>query len=188
MTATPAMTDSRHITLPAHLEQVPVARLTPYARNARTHSPAQIAQIAASIREFGFTNPVLIDDQGGIIAGHGRVLAAQQLGLTQVPCLRLSHLNDAQRRTYILADNQLALNAGWDDNLLAEELQALNALEIDLDLIGFSDEELAALLARPADISKAPPPSSTKEINPDEYQLAHRCPRCGFEFDDDQQA
>lgn len=94
------------------IETLSTAALTPYARNARTHSPEQVRQIAASITEFGFTNPVLIDGEGGIIAGHGRVMAAQSLGLQQVPCLRLAHLTEAQKRAYILADNQLALNAG----------------------------------------------------------------------------
>ena len=123
-----------------------VAELVPYARNSRTHSEAQVAQIAASIREFGFTNPVLIDGEGGIIAGHGRVLAAQSLGLEAVPVLVLDHLTDAQRRAYILADNQLALQAGWDQELLAVELADLSAAGFDLDLIGFGDEELADLL------------------------------------------
>ena len=124
----------------------PVAELVPYARNSRTHSEAQVAQIAASIREFGFTNPVLIDGEGGIIAGHGRVLAAQSLGLEAVPVLVLDHLTDAQRRAYILADNQLALQAGWDQELLAVELADLSAAGFDLALTGFSDEELAGLL------------------------------------------
>jgi ParB-like chromosome segregation protein Spo0J len=94
------------------LEVLPLDRLVPYARNARTHSPEQVAQIAASIREFGFTNPVLVDEDGGIVAGHGRVLAARKLGMDQVPCLRLTGLTEAQRRAYVIADNRLALNAG----------------------------------------------------------------------------
>ena len=110
----------------------PVAELVPYARNSRTHSEVQVAQIAASIRKFGFTNPVLIDGEGGIIAGHGRVLAAQSLGLEAVPVLVLDHLTDAQRRAYILADNQLALQAGWDQELLAVELADLSAAGFDL--------------------------------------------------------
>ena len=97
-----------------HIETLAVDSLNPYARNSRTHSDAQIAQIAASVREYGFTNPVLIDADGGIIAGHGRVMAARALGMADVPCIRLAHLTDAQKRAYIIADNRLALNAGWD--------------------------------------------------------------------------
>ena len=124
--------------LPAALEHLPIGSLTPYARNARTHSADQIAQLVASMREFGFTNPVLIDAQGEIIAGHGRVMAAQQLGLSVVPCLRLGHLSEVQKRAYVLADNKLALNAGWDEDLLALELQALTAAGFDLELTGFA--------------------------------------------------
>ena len=136
------------MTTPTLREQclIPVADLVPYARNARTHSPAQVAQLAASIREFGWTNPVLIDEAGGIIAGHGRVLAARELGMQAVPCLRLTGLTEAQKRAYVLADNQLALNAGWDDALLAEELAALGEAEFDLGLIGFDSAEVDRLL------------------------------------------
>ncbi|WP_431285595.1 site-specific DNA-methyltransferase [Humitalea sp. 24SJ18S-53] len=128
-----------------------VAALIPYARNARTHSPAQVAQIAASIREFGFTNPVLVDGDRGIIAGHGRVLAAQKLGLAQVPTIELSHLSPTQRRAYVLADNKLALNAGWDDDLLRIELAELQADGFDLGLTGFDLDEIGTLLADPSD-------------------------------------
>jgi len=167
-----------------HLEHLPLAALTPYAANSRTHSGDQVRQIARSIEEFGFTNPVLIDGAGGIIAGHGRVQAAQLLGLATVPCLRLAHLTDAQKRAYIIADNQLALNAGWDESILAAELQALDGLEFDLGLIGFDVGELEKLLALSV-TDDTPPESSTKEIDPDDYDMGHRCPRCGFEFDDD---
>jgi site-specific DNA-methyltransferase (adenine-specific) len=128
------------------IETKPTADLIPYARNSRTHSEAQVAQIAGSIREFGFTNPVLIDADNGIIAGHGRVMAAQKLGLDKVPCIRLSHLTETQRRAYIIADNKLALNAGWDDEMLALELGELADLDFEMDLIGFSEDELAGLL------------------------------------------
>jgi DNA modification methylase len=124
--------------------------LVPYARNARTHSEAQVAQIAASIREFGFTNPILIDVGGGIIAGHGRVLAALSLGLAEVPCIALAHLTEAQKRAYVLADNKLALNAGWDEARLVEELRALDEIGMDLALIGFDEDELADLFANGA--------------------------------------
>jgi DNA modification methylase len=129
------------------IEQIPTENLIPYARNSRTHSPEQVAQIAGSIREFGFTNPVLIDADNGIIAGHGRVMAAQKLGLAKVPCIRLAHLTDTQKRAYIIADNKLALNAGWDEEMLALELGELANLDFDMDLIGFSEDELASLLA-----------------------------------------
>ena len=124
------------------IEQLPTETLIPYARNTRTHSEAQVAQIAGSIREFGFTNPVLIDGENGIIAGHGRVLAAQKLALGKVPCIRLSHLTDTQRRAYIIADNKLALNAGWDEELLGVELAALREDGFDLELTGFDGDEI----------------------------------------------
>lgn len=120
--------------------------LIPYAKNSRTHSEAQVAQIAGSIKEFGFNNPVLIDEDNGIIAGHGRVLAAQKLGLQAVPCIRLAHLSETQRRAYVIADNRLALNAGWDDSMLTLELQDLKAEDFNLDLLGFEADELNALL------------------------------------------
>lgn len=120
--------------------------LIPYAKNSRTHSEAQVAQIAGSIKEFGFNNPVLIDEDGGIIAGHGRVMAAQKLGLQTVPCIRLGHLTDTQRKAYVIADNRLALNAGWDDSMLTLELQELKAEDFDLGLLGFELDELNALL------------------------------------------
>jgi len=128
------------------LEQWPINRLVPYERNARTHSPAQVAQIVASTREFGFTAPILVDGQDGILAGHGRLQAAKDLGLTEVPVVVLDHLTDAQRRAYVIADNKLALNAGWDEELLRQEVMALNLEDFDLGLIGFSDEDLKEML------------------------------------------
>jgi DNA modification methylase len=125
----------------------PLGALIPYARNPRTHSDAQVAQIAASIREFGWTNPVLVDGASGIIAGHGRVLAARKLGLDRVPVIELAHMSEAQKRAYVLADNQLALNAGWDEALLRVELADLSEMGFDLGLIGFGDGELERLLA-----------------------------------------
>jgi DNA modification methylase len=124
-----------------------IDKLIPFARNPRTHSDAQIAQIAASIQEFGFNNPILVDTKAGIIAGHGRLLAARKLGLTEVPVIVLDHLSEAQKRAYIIADNKLAENAGWNDELLRSELAALQAEEFDVGLIGFEDDELARLLA-----------------------------------------
>jgi len=129
------------------IEQLKLDALIPYARNSRTHSDAQVAQIAASIKEFGFTNPVLIDETGSIIAGHGRVMAARKLAIADVPSIRLTHLTDAQKKAYIIADNKLALNAGWDDEMLAVELTDLKDMGFDLDLTGFSTDEIEALLA-----------------------------------------
>mgnify|MGYP003114075028 CR=1 FL=1 len=128
------------------IENLPAADLIPYAMNSRTHSADQVSQIAASIKEFGFTNPVLIDADNGIIAGHGRLLAAQKLKLTEVPCIRLGHLTEAQKRAYVIADNKLALNAGWDEDALKAEIERLQEEEFDIDLLGFDDDELAALL------------------------------------------
>ena len=129
------------------IEHWPLDKLIPYARNPRTHSDGQVAQIAASIAEFGFNNPILVDTKAGIIAGHGRLLAARKLQLAEVPVIVLGHLTEAQKRAYILADNQLALNAGWDDDLLRAELAALQEEDFNVRLIGFDDEELARLLA-----------------------------------------
>ena len=126
---------------------LPVTSLTPTARNARTHSPAQIAQIGRSIREFGWTNPILIDEDRVIIAGHGRLEAARSVGMADVPTITLSGLTDAQKRALVIADNKLALNAGWDDDLLRLELDDLKGLDFDVSLIGFSDLELDAILA-----------------------------------------
>ncbi|MEP9387727.1 ParB/Srx family N-terminal domain-containing protein [Mesorhizobium sp. KR9-304] len=124
------------------LEMVPVARLKPYSGNARTHSRKQVRQIADSIQRFGFTNPVLIGDDHEIIAGHGRVMAAKELGLAAVPTVKLAHLSPEERRAYVLADNKLALNAGWDTEILAIELQALIDIDFDVTLTGFSLAEI----------------------------------------------
>lgn len=166
------------------LEHISTADLIPYARNARTHSPSQVAGIAGSIREFGFNNPVLIDQDNGIIAGHGRVLAAQQLGLDAVPCLRLGHLTKTQRQAYILADNRLAELAGWDTEMLALEIADLRLDDVDLELLGFDDAGLRDLLGENDAGDMTPDETSTKEIDPDDYQMELRCPKCGFEFDD----
>lgn len=123
----------------------PIESLIPYARNSRTHSDAQVAQIAASIREFGWTNPVLIDAEGGIIAGHGRIMAGRKLGIKEAPCIVLENLTDAKRRAYVIADNKLALNAGWDVELLKIELKDLDAEKFDLTLTGFEIGELTTL-------------------------------------------
>jgi site-specific DNA-methyltransferase (adenine-specific) len=129
------------------VERWPVDKLVPYARNSRTHSDSQVAQIAASIKEWGWTTPVLVSEDGTLIAGHGRVMAARKLGLSEVPVMIARGWTEAQRRAYVLADNQLALNAGWDMDLLSIEMQDLNADGFDLSLIGFDDKMLDALLA-----------------------------------------
>lgn len=124
----------------------PLDRLIPYAKNARTHSDQQVAEIAASIRAFGWTNPVLVDGEDGVIAGHGRLLAARKLGMSEVPVIELSGMSDTEKQAYIIADNKLALNAGWDKDLLALELADLDAVGFDLSLTGFGGDELAGLL------------------------------------------
>ncbi len=128
------------------VEQWPIEKLVPYAKNSRTHSDAQVAQIAASIREWGFTTAVLVDEAGSVIAGHGRLLAARRLGMTEVPVMVASGWTDAQKRAYVIADNKLALNAGWDNELLALELGEIGDLGFDLELTGFTDEEIKALM------------------------------------------
>ena len=162
------------------IEQVKIESLIPYARNSRTHSDGQVAQIAASIKEFGFTNPVLIDETGSIIAGHGRVLAARKLGMADVPSIRLTHLTEAQKKAYVIADNKLALNAGWDDEMLAVELTDLKDMGFDLDLTGFSADELTEVMF--GKIIDPESPDEFKEV--DETDMGHKCPRCGFEFDE----
>ena len=131
--------------IPSYKADFDLSALIPYARNSRTHAEAQVAQIAASIKEFGFTNPILIDEKGGIIAGHGRALAAQKLGLKTVPVITLAHLTETQRKAYVIADNKLALNAGWDDELLRLEFDELEAAGFDLELTGFSLDEIDGL-------------------------------------------
>lgn len=162
------------------IETLAVERLVPYARNARLHSDMQVAQIAASIREFGFCNPILIDKDDGIIAGHGRVLAARKLDMTDISCVRLGHLTDTQRRAYILADNQLALSSEWDAAMLALELAALQADGQDLEMLGFESVELYELLD-----GEDPPPEganpSAEGKTPENQETAGPlcCPRCG---------
>lgn len=133
------------------VEYRPIETLIPYARNARTHSEAQVAQIAASIKEFGWTNPVLVDGDNGVIAGHGRLLAARKLGMSSVPVIELAGLSDAARRAYILADNRLALNAGWDEAMLGAEVADLMEFGVDLEIAGFGAGELERLLAAAKD-------------------------------------
>jgi DNA modification methylase len=129
-----------------HFQKVPLDELVPYARNARTHSKEQILQLRASIREFGFLNPCLIDKDYNVIAGHGRIMAAREEGLTELPCVFAEHLTEAQKRAYIIADNRLAMNAGWDEEMLSVELSELEGADFSIDLLGFTDAELQELL------------------------------------------
>jgi ParB-like chromosome segregation protein Spo0J len=131
-----------------------VEELIPYAKNSRIHDENQVAQISASIREFGFTNPVLIDGDNGIIAGHGRVLAARNLKLDTVPCIQLSHLTDAQKKAYIIADNKLGLNSKFDDEILALEIQELTNIKFDIDVIGFDEDEIKKILYLPEELAE----------------------------------
>ena len=176
---------------PLALEHVSLADLRPSSANARVHSAKQIAQIAASIKAFGFNNPVLIDVGGVIIAGHGRVEAARKLGLQAVPCLRLEHLDEAQKRAYILADNRLAEKAGWDREILAIELQHLTSLDLDFDvtITGFEMAEIDLLLggsepeADPADAM--PPPATGPAVTRpgDVWQIGRHRLICGDAMD-----
>src|ERR1700719_509358 len=131
----------------SRIDQWPICNLLPYTQNARVHSDAQIARIAASIVEFGFVNAILIGPDGGIIAGHARVSGARKLGLTEIPVIVLDHLSAAQRRAPVIADNRLALGASWDEDMLAGELAAVQDEEVDLDILGFEDNEIKELLA-----------------------------------------
>jgi hypothetical protein len=164
------------------IEQLKTETLIPYARNAKMHSDSQVAAIAGSIKEFGFCNPVLIDKDGGIIAGHGRVLAARKLKLEKVPCIRLGHLDDNQRRAYILADNRLAeTGGGWDMEMLQAEIAAI-------EWPALADVSIDDFCWGALDIETAEDPgtdreSSAVEIDTESFEMECRCPKCGFEFD-----
>ena len=159
---------------------VPVADLIPYARNSRTHSPQQVDKIAASIREFGFLNPIIVDGKSGIVAGHGRVMAAQKLGLASLPVIEAAHLTEAQKRAYVIADNRLALDAGWDNDMLKIELQDLDAEGFDLSLTGFEVGEMAAMF----DQSNFEPGTEQDQGKLDELAPKMiQCPHCGQDFD-----
>jgi len=163
---------------------VAVADLIPYARNSRTHSPAQIDKLAASIREFGFLNPIIVDGSNGIIAGHGRVMAAKKLGLSVLPVIEAAHLTDAQRRAYVLTDNRTALDAGWDNEMLRIELQDLEADGFDLSLTGFDVGEIGAFLADategltdPDDVPE--PPAQPVTVDGDVWLMGRHRVICG---------
>jgi DNA modification methylase len=140
------------MTTTERFEKVEIEKLVPYARNSRTHSKEQILQLRASLREFGFINPIIVDKDLNIIAGHGRVLAAKEEGITEVPCVFVEHLTEAQKRAYIIADNRLALNAGWDAEMLSVELSELQGEDFDLSLLGFDDGELNKLMGNVEDV------------------------------------
>jgi len=167
------------------IEKISIAKLIPYASNSRTHSDAQVAQIAASIREFGWTNPILVSDKNDIIAGHGRLLAARKLGMEEVPAIILDHLTKAQQRALVIADNQLALNAGWDMNMLKAEIEDLNLENFNLELLGFDDDFLDGLLetvpsVRLTDEDSVPEmPKTAKTIVGDVWILGNHRLMCG---------
>ena len=174
------------------IKKISVSDLIPYANNSRTHSDEQVLQIASSIKEFGFINPVIVDGENGIIAGHGRVMAAKKLGLMDVPCVDASHLSEAQKKAYIIADNKLALNAGWDDDILRVELDMLTELDFDLSLTGFSDEELQAICQveeiapeyeEDADGEIGEPPEEPKTKEGDVWILGKHRLMCGSSTD-----
>jgi ParB-like chromosome segregation protein Spo0J len=161
------------------IEQWAIERLVPYARNARTHSSDQVAQIAASIKEWGWTTPILVDETGNIIAGHGRTMAARQLNIKEVPVMVAEGWSDTKKRAYILADNKLALNAGWDNEMLALELSELQGLDFDLDLTGFKLEEIQALQSPDFEPGTEEDQGKLDQLDP--KWIA--CPHCGKELD-----
>lgn len=166
------------------MEMVPVEKLVPYVNNARTHSPAQIGKLRASIREYGFINPVIIDGKYGIIAGHGRVVAAQEEGLKEVPCVLVDYLTEAQKKAYILADNRMACDAGWDEELLRLEIEELQGMDFDVSLTGFREDEISDLFSLKDD-GPDDPEGNNKEFDEGEFgdeEFEHECPRCGFRF------
>lgn len=171
---------SKNINTYTPIKRVATVDLIPYANNSRVHSDEQVNQIAASIKEFGFLNPIIIDGDNGIIAGHGRVMAANKLGIKELPCVDASHLSEAQKKAYVIADNKIALNSDWDNELLRIELNVLDEMGFDISLTGFSDFELREITLE----NGAQEDGSTQEIDTDDYKMDHKCPKCGFEFDD----
>jgi hypothetical protein len=165
------------------VERWDITKLVPYARNSRTHSDEQISQLAASIKEWGWTTPVLVDEDGSIIAGHGRTLAAQRLKMTEVPVMVAKGWSDAKKRAYVIADNKLAMNAGWDEQMLALELTELQGLGFGMDLIGFSKDEIAALMPKDPDDENADISKYTKKIDAPIYQPTGDCPPTAALYD-----
>ena len=153
------------------LQLVPISKLVPYVNNARTHSPEQIVKLRSSLREFGFINPVIIDRDYGVIAGHGRIAAAKEEGIAEVPCVFADHLTEAQKKAYIIADNRMAMDAGWDEELLRVEIESLQAADFDPLLTGFDADELADLFS-----------DDSKEVKDDDYDLTAALEKLKKEF------
>lgn len=163
------------------VEMMAVERLIPYARNPRTIGQDAIDVVASSVKEFGWRQPIVVDEEMVILVGHTRHKAAQKLGLKECPVHVAEGLTEAQKRAYRIADNRSGEHSGWDNDLLALELEDLRMADFDLGTLAFDEGEIDRLMNLPDD---APPDSSAKEIDPDQYQMGCRCPRCGFEFDD----
>ena len=163
------------------ITQKKVTELIPYVKNSRTHSDEQIAQIAASIKEFGWTNPILVDGSNGIIAGHGRLMAARKLGYKEVPTIELADLTETQKKAYIIADNRLALNAGWDNEMLTIELNDLVADGFAIEVLGFDPAEIQTLINGGPDFEPATEDEQGKLDQLDPKWIS--CPHCGKEFD-----
>ncbi len=163
------------------VERRKVADLKPYAKNSRTHSDKQIEQLVASINEWGFTVPILVDEKGEIIAGHGRVLAAGKAGIEEVPAMVAAGWTEKQKRAYVIADNKLAENANWDQALLTSELKDLSTLGFSLEKVGFESTELVTFLAQPSDFSPEDDASGQKSLT--DYGAEATCPECGHKFD-----
>lgn len=164
---------------PDKVRQWPISKLLPYAANAKDHPPEQVEKIAASMTEFGWTVPCLVADDGELIAGHGRVLAAVSLGLTKAPVIILGHLTEDQRRAYRIADNKLTELGDWNEDRLAQELQELVASDFDLGLTGFDEAEVEELLARLEAEAEAPEDFASYD---EDIETEHKCPSCGYEW------
>ena len=154
-----------------YIEQVSVSELLPYVNNSRTHSAEQLQQIAASIQQFGFTAPILCDQEGMVLAGHGRIMAAKALGMLTVPAIKLSHLSSAQKKAYIIADNKIALNSGWDLELLRTELEFLQEQDFDHSVLGFATEELASIFGLQHEEDEA----DQQELEQEKFEVVVRC-------------
>lgn len=169
------------VEMPKKLQMWNIEKLKPYERNSRQHSSEQIERICQSMKEFGFTNPILIDGENGIIAGHGRLEAAKKLGLDKVPVIQFEHLTEQQKRAYVIADNRLAELSSWDETMLKSELSELQEFGFDIELTGFDDSFLIPV----NEPVKGKDYTGSKEINEDDFkEFDHVCPKCGFEFDD----
>ena len=164
------------------MQLVDIHKLIPYVNNARTHNVQQINKLRSSLREFGFINPVIIDRDFNVIAGHGRIMAAKEEGINEVPCVFVDYLTEAQKKAYILADNRMAMDAGWDEELLKIEMEELQAADFDMGLTGFREDEIADLFAVKEDPDDT---GSNKEFDEGEFgdeEFKHECPRCGFRY------